>query len=121
MEITLDCTLTFKKHLDKTGKKLWSRGNLIQKLIRTGWSADTKALRIAALKLTYSIAEYYGQVWCNSEHVKKIDTKLYIEMRSISGTVKLTPSINQYSNIRFTKEGKTNKRLKRQKTIIVHY
>lgn len=40
----------------------------------TGWDADTKSLRSVALALTYSTAEYGVQVWCNSTHVKKIDT-----------------------------------------------
>lgn len=38
--ITLDRTLTFNEHLDRTGKKVRSRVNLIQKLADTGWGAD---------------------------------------------------------------------------------
>jgi len=34
--ITLDRMLTFKEHLNKTGKKVRSRVNLIQKLAGTG-------------------------------------------------------------------------------------
>lgn len=34
--ITLDCTLKFKKNLDRTGKKVQSRINLIQKLAGAG-------------------------------------------------------------------------------------
>lgn len=62
--ITLDRTLTFKEHLVKTGKKVRSRVNLIQKLAGTGWGASAKTLRTAALVLTYSAAEYGAQVWC---------------------------------------------------------
>lgn len=55
--IMLDPTLTFNEHLDKTRKKVRSRVNLIQKLSDTGWGADAKTLRTAALALTYSAAE----------------------------------------------------------------
>jgi hypothetical protein len=34
--ITRDRTLTFKEHIDKTGKKVRSQANLIQKLVGTG-------------------------------------------------------------------------------------
>ena len=56
----------------------------------TGWGNDAKTLRTAALALTYSAAEYGSQVWCNSAHVKKVDTQLHSVMRVISGTVKST-------------------------------
>ncbi|KAE9523030.1 hypothetical protein AGLY_016661 [Aphis glycines] len=75
--ITLDRTLTFKEHLVKTGKKVRSRVNLIQKLAGTGWGASAKTLRTAALALTYSAAEYGAQVWCNSAYVEKVDTQLH--------------------------------------------
>jgi len=60
-------------------------------LARTGWGADAKTLRIAALGLVYNTVEYGSQVWCNSSHVKKIDTQLNSVMRIISGTIKSTP------------------------------
>ena len=64
--ITLDRMPTFKEYLDRIGKKVRSRVNLIQKLAVTGWGADAKTLRTAALALTYSAAEYGSQVLCNS-------------------------------------------------------
>lgn len=88
--ITLDRTLTFNEYPDRTGKKVRSRVNLIQKLVGTGWGADSKTLRMAALTLTYSAADYGAQVWCNSAYVKKVDTQLHSVMRVISGTVKST-------------------------------
>ncbi|VVC26291.1 Hypothetical protein CINCED_3A012947 [Cinara cedri] len=60
-------------------------------LAGTGWGADAKTLRVAALSLVYSTAEYGSQVWCNSTHVRKIDTQLNSVMRVISGPVKSTP------------------------------
>jgi len=56
-----------------------------------GWSTDAKTLRITALGLVHSIAEYGSQVWCNSTHVRKIDAQLNSVIRIISGTVKSTP------------------------------
>jgi hypothetical protein len=90
--ITLDRSLTFKEHIEKITKKLHSRINIIQKLAGTGWGADGRTLKTAMLALVYSIAEYGAQVWCNSTHTKKIDTQLNSSMRTISGTVKSTPT-----------------------------
>jgi len=56
-----------------------------------GWGADAKTLRIAALGLVYSTAEYGSQVLCNSTHVRKREVQLNSVMRIISGTVKSTP------------------------------
>jgi hypothetical protein len=88
--ITLDRTLTFNEHLDRTMKEVRPRVNLIQKLTGTGWGADAKTLRMAALALTYSTTEYGAQVWCTSAHVKKVDTQLHKLMRVISWTMKST-------------------------------
>ncbi|KAF0749652.1 Uncharacterized protein FWK35_00024378 [Aphis craccivora] len=90
--ITLDRSLTFKEHIEKTTKKLHSHINIIQKLAGTGWGADGRTLRTATLVLVYSTAEYGAQVWCNSTHTKKIDTQLNSAMRIVSGTVKSTPT-----------------------------
>lgn len=89
--VTLDTSLTFKSHLDKLKQKLKTRNNLLSKLAGTTWGANAKTLRISALALVYSTAEYCSPVWKNSAHVSKIDTQLNVTMRTISGTISSTP------------------------------
>ena len=89
--VTLDRTLTFKKHLDNTAKKINTRIDIIRKLAGTGWGANANTLRTATLALVYSTAEYCAPVWKNSAHTYKVDTRLNQAMRIISGTVKSTP------------------------------
>jgi hypothetical protein len=88
--ITLDRTLSFKKHIENTAKKVKSRVNLIQKLAGTGWGANAITLRTATMAIVYSTAEYGSPVWINSAHVTRIDSELNNAMRIISGTVKTT-------------------------------
>ncbi|KAF0758812.1 Uncharacterized protein FWK35_00015717 [Aphis craccivora] len=59
-------------------------------MIVNKWHRAAFSLISLILALTYSAAEYGAQVWCNSAHVKKIDTQLHSVMRVISGTVKST-------------------------------
>jgi len=66
--LTLIRTLTFNEHLDRTGKKMRSRVNLVQQLAGTVWDSNAKTLRMAVLALTYSVAKYGAKVWCNSAH-----------------------------------------------------
>lgn len=89
--VTLDRSLTFKKHLENLQKKVRSRINLLHKLAGTGWGSDAHTLRIAYLALVYSTAEYCSSAWLNSNHVKKIDVQLNSVMRVISGALKSTP------------------------------
>ncbi|KAE9527209.1 hypothetical protein AGLY_012907 [Aphis glycines] len=81
--VTLDRTMTYKYHLTKVAAKIKTRNNIIRKLANT--------LRISAMALTYSVAEYCAPVWINSSHMNKIDTQLNAIMRTITGTIKSTP------------------------------
>lgn len=89
--MTLDRTLSFRKHLEKTARKINTRNNLIQKLCSTNWGASADTLRTSALSLVFSAAEYCAPVWLNSPHVNKIDTQLNTTMRIISGCIRTTP------------------------------
>lgn len=89
--VTLDRSLTFREHLSAVAGKLRTRNNLIQKLANSSWGADAETLKISALSLVYSVAEYCSPVWLNSKHITKVDTILNHTMRMISGTVKSTP------------------------------
>ncbi|VVC45998.1 Hypothetical protein CINCED_3A018144 [Cinara cedri] len=90
--ITLDRTLTYREHLTKVAAKIKIRNNIINKLAQTTWGSDANTIRISALALTYSVAEYCAPVWLNSSHTSKIDTQLNATMRTISGAIKSTPA-----------------------------
>lgn len=89
--ITLDRSLTFGKHLAGLSQKLKTRVNLIQKLASTRWGASSQTLRVAALALVYSTAEYCCPVWSNSAHTNKVDVQLNRAMRLTTGTLQSTP------------------------------
>lgn len=89
--ITLDRSLTYRKHLEKTRAKLKSRNNIIQKLCGSSWGTDANTLRISSLALVYSVAEYCSPVWRHSHHVRMVDTQLNSTMRLITGAIKSTP------------------------------
>jgi len=55
---TLDRTLTFKSHCEKTAKKINTRNCLIRKLGGSTWGAQPHALRISALASCFSVGEY---------------------------------------------------------------
>lgn len=81
----------YKNHLTKVAAKIKTQNNIIRKLANTNWGSDPNTLRISAMALTYSVAEYCAPVWINSSHVNKIDTQLNAIMRTITGTIKSTP------------------------------
>lgn len=89
--ISLDRSLTYKKHLEITSQKLKTRVSLIKKIAGTNWGAQASTLRTATQSLVYSTAEYCSPVWARSHHTKKVDVLLNEAMRTISGTVKSTP------------------------------
>ena len=90
--VTLDRTLTYKRHLENTAAKLKTRNNILHKLCGTTWGSSADTLRTSALGLVYSSAEYCAPVWMNSAHTKKIDVQLNNTMRIISGTIRSTPT-----------------------------
>ena len=72
--VTLDRSLTYRTHIEDTPQKLKSRVSIIRKLTGTGWGASQSVLRISALSLCYSVAEYAVPVWMRSAHAPKVDT-----------------------------------------------
>ena len=91
--VTLDRSLTFKEHLMKTAAKLKTRNNLLMKLAGTTWGADAVTLRISALALCYSVAEYCAPVWSQSSHTKLVDVHLNNTQHVVTGTVRSTPTL----------------------------
>src|SRR5699024_2134815 len=90
--VTLDSSLTYKFHLEKVRQKLKTRNNILLKLAGSTWGANAKTLRVTALALVFSTAEYCSAVWMNSSHTSKIDAQLNTAMRVITGTLKSTPT-----------------------------
>ena len=56
--VKLDRALTYCHHLEALRKKLSRRVSLQRRLSSSGWGAGVKTLRLAALSLIYSTAEY---------------------------------------------------------------
>jgi hypothetical protein len=90
--VTLDSSLTFKLHIEKSRQKLKTRNNIMHKLAGTSWGANAHTLRVTGLALVYSTAEYCCPIWKNSAHVNKIDAQLNTTLRIITGTLKSTPT-----------------------------
>ena len=88
--VTLDRTLSYKAHIEKTKKKVGTRNNIIRKLRTSKWGATPTTLRSSALALCYSAAEYACPVWERSTHAKKVDATLNETCRMITGCLKPT-------------------------------
>ena len=58
----------------------------------SGWGAGAKTLRIAALSLVHSAAEYCVPVWCCSAHTRLIDSVLNDALRIVTGCLRPTPT-----------------------------
>ena len=85
--VTLDRTLSYKDHLQKTAGKLKTRNNLLSKLVGTTWGANANTMRSSALALCYSVGEYCAPVWARSAHTNLVDVQLNTTMRLITCTV----------------------------------
>ena len=90
--VILDRTLTYRKHLATSAKKIATRNSIIRKLAGTSWGASQDVLRTSSIALCYSVGEYCAPVWNRSSHSKLIDSKLRDSMRTISGSLKPTPT-----------------------------
>ena len=88
--VTLDRTLTYKKHCSNTAQKVAARNNLLQKLTSASWGANPNVLRTTALALCYAAAEYACPVWSRSSHCNKVNIVLNETCRRITGCIKTT-------------------------------
>jgi len=71
--VTLDRSLTYRRHLESFHKKLTSRVELLRRLAGFGWGAGATTLRTAILALVHSTADDCAPVWCHSAHICLID------------------------------------------------
>ena len=88
--VKLDRSLTFRHHLEALRKKLSTRVALLRRLAGCGWGAGAKTLRISALSLVYSTAEYCAPVWCRSTYTRLIDSILNDALRIVTGWMRTT-------------------------------
>ena len=89
--ITLDRSLTYRRHLESLRKKLNTRVSLIRRLAGTTWGAGS-VLRTATLALVYSTAEYCAHVWCRSAHTCLNDPVINNALRIVTGCQLPTPT-----------------------------
>jgi len=88
--VTLDRTLSYRQHLQKSAAKVKSRNNLLSKLAGSTWGANAETLRTSALAHCYTVAEYCSPVWSRSAYTNAVDAQLNASMRLISGTLRTT-------------------------------
>ena len=90
--VTLDRSLTYRRHLESLRKKLTSRVALSRRL--TGSGAGPTTLQIATLALVHSAAEYCSTVWCRGAHTRLIDPAINDALRIATGSLRSTPADN---------------------------
>jgi len=92
--VTLDRSLTYRRHLQSLRKELTSRVALLRRLAGSGWGAGATTLRTATLALVHSTAEYCAPVWCRSAHTRLIDPTINGALRIVTGCLRPTPADN---------------------------
>ena len=85
--VTLDRTLSYKKHIHNTKIKVATRNNLLRKLSTSKWGANTSTIRTTALALCYAVAEYAAPVW--RDHLLPRN-RTHIACRAVTGCLKPT-------------------------------
>ena len=82
--VTLDRTLSYKKHMHNTKIKVATRNNPLKKLSTSKWGTNASKIKITALALCYSVAEYACPVWERSAHAHSLDPELNKACREIT-------------------------------------
>ena len=90
--VKLNRSLTFRHHLEALRKKLSTIVALLRQHAESGCSAGAKTMRISALFLVYSTAEYCAPLWCCSTHTRLIDSILADALRIFTGCLRPTPT-----------------------------
>ena len=73
-------------------KKLSCCVTLLRRRVGPVWGAGSKTMRIAALSLVYSTAEYGAPVWCCCAHTCLIGSVLNDILRIVIGCLRPTPT-----------------------------
>ena len=88
--ITLDRSLTYRKHLHKVKQKVSSQVALMRKLSETNWGTSFDTLQISTTALVFAPAEYFSPVWFQSINTKTLDVSLNEAMWIVSGCIRPT-------------------------------
>ncbi|UYV75600.1 hypothetical protein LAZ67_13000704 [Cordylochernes scorpioides] len=85
--VTLDPTLTFKKHIDTMISKAKNRLKILKKISGLNWGANANILRTTYLALARPILEYATPAWINASktNLSKIDRIQASAAKIISG------------------------------------
>ena len=86
--VTLDRSLTYRRHLESLRKKLTSRVALLKRLARSDWGAGTTTLRKAILALVHLTTESCAPVWCPSADTRVIDPAINDALRIMTGCLR---------------------------------
>jgi len=91
--VTLDRSLTYRRHLESLRKKLTSRFALLRRLADSGWGAGATTLQIANLAMVYLKASHCIPVWCRSAqlHTRLIDLAINDALRIVTGCLRPKP------------------------------
>ena len=92
--VKLDRSLTFRHNLEALRKKLSNRVALLRRHAGSGCGAGAKTMRISALSLIHSTAEYCAPVWCRSTPTRLIDSILDDALRIVTG--RLRPTLTKH-------------------------
>jgi len=89
--VTLDRSLTYRRHLESLCKKLTPCVVLLRRLAGSGWGGRATTLRTATLALVHSTAEYCVPVWCRT---RLIDPAINNALQIVTGCLCSTPADN---------------------------
>ena len=88
--VSLDRTLSYKKHIHNTRMKVATRKKLLKKLSNSKWGCNANTIRTIAMAFSYCAAEYACPVWARSPHASKLDSELNDACRLITGCLRPT-------------------------------
>jgi len=92
--VTLNRSLTYRRHLESLRKKLTSCVALLRWFAGSGWGAGATTFWTATLALMHSTAEYYTPVWCRSAHTRLVDPAINDALRIVTSCLRPTPANN---------------------------
>lgn len=76
LEMTLDTTLTYRKHRTSNKLKVGTPNIILRKLTSSVWGADPKLVSTLALALSYWTTEYACPVWHRYVHATQVNVAL---------------------------------------------
>jgi len=81
--VTLDRSLTYRRHLESLREKLTSRFALLTWVADAGWCVGATTLQTATLAQVHQAAEYCAPFWCRSARTCLIDPAIKDALRIV--------------------------------------